>query len=118
MRRARTRRGAIVIETVFSFRGVRWGRTEFEDVDRIACAADAKKGAGGVEGHAVDPRWHAAATELVEFFCGGYGEDANDGTFVGGGGEEGACVVEADAGERGAVSFGDIDGFEFQSVKK
>lgn len=79
----------------------------------IARAADAEEGACGVESHAADPRGHAAAAELVELFGGGDGEDADDGSFVGGGGEEGAGVVESDAGEGGAVGFGYVDGFEF-----
>lgn len=82
-----------------------------------ACAADAEQGAGGVEGHAVDARGHAAAPELVELFGGGNAEDADDGAFVGGGGEEGAGVVEGDTGERGAVRFGYVDGLKFQGVE-
>lgn len=83
----------------------------------VACAADAKESAGSVEGHAVDPRGHAAAPELVELLGRGDGEDADDGAFVGGGGEEGAGVVEGDAGEGGAMRFGYVDGFELQGVE-
>ena len=43
----------------------RGGRAEFEDVDGVAGAADAEESAGGVEGHTVDARGHAAAAELV-----------------------------------------------------
>lgn len=86
-------------------------------MDGVACGADAEEGACGVEGHAVDTGGHAAAAELVEFFGGGDGEDADYGSFVGSGGEEGAGVVEGDAGEWGAVGFGYIDGFEFEGVE-
>ncbi|KAL8934106.1 MAG: hypothetical protein Q9211_005402, partial [Gyalolechia sp. 1 TL-2023] len=91
---------------------------EFEDVDGVACGADGEEGACGVESHAVDAGGHAAAAELVELFGGGDGEDADDGSFVGCGGEEGASVVEGDAGEGGAVSFSDVDGFEFDGVEE
>lgn len=115
MRGARTEGAAV--DAVSSFRGVcglrrrrSWG-CEFEDVDGVACGADAEEGACGVEGHAVDAGRHAAAAELVEFFGGGDGEDTDYGSFVGGGGEESAGVVEGDAGEGGAVGFSDVDGF-------
>jgi len=55
---------------------------------------------------------------LVEFAGGGDGEDADDGAFVGGGGEERAGVVEGDAGEGGAVGFDDVDGFELEGVEE
>lgn len=74
------------------------GGAEFEDVDGFGGGGDAEEGGGGVEGHAVDARGHGAAAELVEFAGGGDGEDADDGAFVGGGGEEGAFVVEGDTG--------------------
>lgn len=91
---------------------------KFEDMDGVACGADAEEGACGVEGHAVDAGGHAAAAELEEFLSRGDGEDADYGSFVGSGGEEGASVVKGDAGERGAVGFGYVDGFKFEGVEE
>ena len=89
------------------------GPAEFENMDCFGGGGDAEEGGGCVEGHAVYARGHGAAAELVEFLGGGDAEDADDGAFVGRGGEEGACVVEGNAGEGRAVRFGHVDGFEF-----
>ena len=87
-------------------------------MDGVGGGGDAEEGGGRIEGHAEDAGGHGAPPELVEFAGGGEGEDADDGALVGGGGEEGAGVVDRDAGEGGAVRFDDVDGFEFESVEE
>lgn len=94
------------------------GSDKFEDVDSVGGGGNAEEGGGGVERHAVDSAGHRAAPELVEFARRGDREDADDGAFVGGGGEEGAGVVEGDAGEGRAVGFDDVDGFKFEGVEE
>ena len=82
-------------------------------MDRVCSGGDAEEGGGSVEGHAEDTGGHGAPPELVEFAGRGDGEDADDGAFIGGGGEEGAGIVDSNAGEGRAMCFYYIDGFEF-----
>jgi len=91
---------------------------ELEDVDGFCSGGDAEEGGGGVERHAIDGGGKGASAELVEFVGFWDGEDADDSAFVGGGGEEGAGVVEGDVGEGGAVSGDNVDGFEFRGVEE
>ena len=95
-----------------------WCRcAELEDVDRVGGGGDAEETGAGVERHAEDARRHGASPELVEFPSGRDREDADDGAFVGGCGEEGAGVVDGDAGEGRAVRFDDVYGLELVRVE-
>lgn len=54
---------------------------------------------------------------MIEFVYVWNGEDADDGAFVRGSGEERSRVVECNAGEWGPVGFDHVDCFEFQGVE-
>lgn len=84
----------------------------------VGGGGDAEKRRGGVERHAVDAGGHGAAAELIEFAGRGDREDADDGSFVGGGSEEGASIIDGDAGERRAVRFDHVYGLKFQRVEE
>ena len=86
-------------------------------MDGVGGGGNAEQGGGGVEGHAIYTAWHGAAPELVQLARVRDGEDADDGAFVGGGREEGAGVVDGDAGEGGAVRFYYVDCFFFYGVE-
>lgn len=105
------RRGAI--DVVGGGRAAGRGRpAELENVNGFCSRGDTEEGGGGVEGHAVYGGRKGASAELIKFVGFWDGEDADDGAFIGGGGEESAGIVEGDVGEGRTVSGDDVNGLE------
>lgn len=83
----------------------------------IGCRGDAEEGAGHVERHAVDGARIGAAAKLIELLALGHGENSDDGARLACRGQQGAVVVEGDAGQRGAVGLDHIHNLEREGVE-
>jgi hypothetical protein len=68
--------------------------------------------------HTRDPRGITPPPKLKEFFALGDGKDADDGAFVGGGGEEVAFGGEGEEGYGGFVGGDNVYGGEGEGVEE